>query len=138
MYNNYLLAISQCPLFYNIDFDEVLIMLECFNSTICVYSDNQTIVAVGEKIYDLGIVVSGKALGTKLFYTGEVIDMVTPLCDDKLSPLAIIACGPCTILFIDTCHIYSNCACMCPSHRIFLTNIIQILSSNLFLERSCH
>lgn len=135
MTDEQLLALKKCKLFQNMSMNDMVTMLECFTPNICYYKNGEIIVAEGEIIDDVGIILWGNVINSHLatlLTPGDILDFISPTSDTKKSLCQCTANGDCSILFISAEHFHTDCACMCPCHRSFLINGLKLLSNTLY------
>ena len=64
----YVSTLVKCPLFKNMEIQQLLSMLQCLNAKIQHYQKNQTIFKEGNPATHIGVVLSGQVQITKIDY----------------------------------------------------------------------
>lgn len=135
----YIEILKKCPLFAQINADDLLRMLECFGAKTAAFDKKYTIFAEGTPAKYLGIVLSGTVQVSQVDYFGNrsIISVVEPsqlfaesfACAELSSvPVTITANEPCEVMLIDCSHILHTCSNNCSFHRQIVFNLMKSLA----------
>lgn len=143
----YVSILVKCPLFKNMEIQQLLSMLQCLNAKIQHYQKNQTIFKEGNPATHIGVVLSGQVQITKIDYYGNR-SIVTTIdssqifgesfaCADVSSlPLTVMATCDTTILLIDAHRILTTCSNACAFHSQIIFNLMKIIAAkNIFYNQ---
>jgi CRP-like cAMP-binding protein len=140
-------ALSKCRLFKGIEEDEREIMLECIRPKVFSYSKNGMICIEGDSFTGIGIILSGKATIAKENSAGNrmIMEMLGPgdmfgemvaFSGNGVWPATVMAQSPLSVIFMPAKMILSQCRKLCPSHRMLLVNMLEVISKKaLMLNR---
>lgn len=132
--------LSRCPLFNNINEENLLVMLNCLGAKIIAFDKKYTIFADGHPAKSIGILLSGAAQITKVDYYGNrsILSGVEPgdifgedfACAEVSSlPVTTISTEPCEVMLIDCGHILHTCKNNCGFHQQLIFNLMKNLAT---------
>ena len=136
----YLKVLKKCPLFTEIEDDNLLKMLTCLGAKVELFDKKYTIFAEGTPAKFIGIVLSGSAQIIRIDYYGnrsilsnlgpsQVFAEAFACAETKSLPVDVIACEPCEIMLIDCSHILRTCTNNCGFHQQFIFNLMKDLAT---------
>lgn len=136
----YLEILKKCPLFSNIEEENLLRMLSCLGAKVEAFDKKYTIFSEGVPAKYIGIVLSGSAQIIQVDYYGNrsILSGIGPAelfaeafaCAEVNSlPVSVIADDPCEVMFIDCRHILHTCANGCGFHQQLIYNLMKDLAS---------
>lgn len=135
----YLDVLHKCPLFNNIQDENLIRMLGCLGARIEFFDKKYTIFTEGSPAKYIGIVLSGSAHIIQIDYYGNrsILSSVEPsqifseafACAelDEL-PVSIIANEPSEIMLIECSHILYTCTNSCGFHQQLIFNLMRDLA----------
>ncbi len=125
-------------IFDNIKDRELKQMMLCFKSQIKNFSIHEQLLHSSAKANQIGVILSGEADLIKYDYDGyrsiiehlEEQDIFGHLLLQPFNetPMEIIACTNCQVLFFDYAHLIKRCGHACPHHSMLVNNVLQIFS----------
>ena len=132
----YLNILKNCPLFYGIAEEKLLIMLNCLGAKVEFFDKKYTIISEGSPAKYIGIVLSGSAQAIKIDYfgnrsilsnieTGETFGEAFACAELEETPISVIANEPCEIMLINSNHILHTCSNNCGFHQQLIFNIMK-------------
>ena len=135
----YLEILKKCSLFYDIDDESLLRMLNCLGARVEFFDKKYTIFAEGTCAKYIGIVLSGAVHTIHFDYYGNrsIIDTVgkseifcdTFACAETDSiPVSIIADEPSEIMLVDCSYILHTCHNNCGHHQKLIYNLMKGLA----------
>lgn len=136
----YINILKKCPLFSEIDDQNLIKMLTCMEAKIKKYDKKESIVSEGAPAEDIGIVLSGNAQVTQTDYYGNrsIFNLIEPphtfneafACTKTNSlPVSINADEPCTVMFVNCDHILHTCSNNCSFHQQLIYNLMKDLAT---------
>lgn len=136
--------IKKCPLFAQIERENLFTMLTCLGAKVESFDKKYTILAEGTPAKYIGIVLSGSAQIIQIDFYGNrsILANIKPseifgeafACAGVPSlPVSIAASEPCVILLIDCNHILHTCTNSCSFHQQMIFNLMKILASKTIL-----
>ncbi len=143
----YIEAIKRCPLFEDIEEENLLAMLNCLGAKVAEFDKKYTIFAEGKPATYIGIVLSGSVQITKTdFYgnrsileisrTGEMFCEAFACAEVMSIPVSVVAAEPSEIMFINCSHILHTCHNNCGFHQKLIFNLMKSLArKNLVFHR---
>ena len=143
----YLEILKKCPLFFGIEKDMLLKMLNCLGATIEFFDKKYTVIAEGNRARHIGIVLSGSVQIIQVDYNGNrsLLNEVSPsetFCESfavaemDSVPVSIVASEPSYIMLIDCSHILSTCSNSCGFHHQLIYNLMKdIATKNIMLHQ---
>ena len=128
-----------CPLFYGIEDDKLLRMLECLGAKIESYDKKDTIMIEGGAPRCLGIILSGSAqIISEDYYgnrsilmkvsEGEIFAEDFACAEIDALPVSVIAEDKTTVMLIDCSHILHTCSNNCGFHQQLIYNLMKDLA----------
>lgn len=129
----------QCPLFADIDADELEGVLTCLNARIIEYRRNNIIINEGDTITKVYLVYEGECRIVRNDFLGNhsIIATLTAgdlfgesfaACSEHLSKVNIIAASDCQIISLDYNKIITTCPNSCKFHHTVIKNMLKILA----------
>lgn len=143
----YFEILSECPLFRQIDRDDLLKMLGCLGARVEAFDKKYTIFAEGTPARYVGVVLSGSVQISQIDYYGNrsILSVAGPsqvfaesfACAGLSSvPVTITANEPCEVMLIDCGHILHTCSNNCGFHRQLIFNLMKTLAEkNILFHR---
>ncbi len=136
----YLNVIKECPLFYGIEDEDLLRMLECLGAKRAVFDKKYTIMAEGIPAKYIGIMLSGSAQISRTDYYGNrsIVSNVEPAetfgesfacAEVKSMPITITANEQSEVMLIDSSHILHTCSNNCGFHQQLIFNLMKNLAT---------
>lgn len=135
----YLEILKKCPLFYNIEDEHLLRMLNCLGAKVVFFDKKYTVFREGDKIKHVGIVLSGSVQVVQIDFYGNrsILNSVEPsqvfgeafaCAEADFLPVSIIANEPSEIMLIDCSHIFHTCTNNCGFHQQLIFNLMKDLA----------
>lgn len=143
----YFEVLNKVALFYGMDGDELLSLLECLGAKVEAFDRNETVFMSGDVIYRFGIVLSGQVqVISEDFYgnrnilaamgAGEMIGESYACAESYELPVSVVATADSELLFIDFRRLASPCVNACAFHARLIRNMLNIVSvKNIALTR---
>lgn len=136
----YLEILKKCPLFEDIEEDNISKMLHCLNAKVDFFDKKYTILAEGKPSKYIGIVLSGSVQVEQVDYYGNrsILSIVEPsqlfaeafaCAGVEAVPVSVIANEPSEIMLIDCRHILHTCANNCAFHQKMIFNLMKDLAT---------
>lgn len=136
--------LKKCPLFNEIDEEDLCRMLVCLGAKVEVFDKKYTIFAEGAPAKYIGIVLSGSAQIVQVDFYGNrsILSSIGPsevfaeafACAEVNSlPVTVIANEPSEIMFIDCNHILHTCTNNCGFHQQLIFNLMKDLATKTIL-----
>lgn len=148
---NYLPCLKASALFSGISEKDIEQMLVCFNAAIRSYSAGQTILSAGDRINQMGIILSGKVYmesnditGNKSIIrelvVGEILGELYALSKDGQLTFNAVAHEEAEVLFIDADKVMTPCEKVCARHLTTIKNLlVELAGKACSLDRKlCH
>ena len=140
----YYTILQACPLFKGINQSDIQSILGCLNACVKKYSKNQPIWTAGDKIYQVGIVLSGSVSVESEDYWGNrtIISKLSPgdlfgeafsCAETEHLPINVISLNNTEIMFLEYNKIITGCPTTCTFHMSLIHNMIKILSQKNIL-----
>ena len=140
----YLQILKKCPLFDNIEDENLITMLGCLGAKVESFDKKYTIFAEGYPAKYIGIVLSGSAQIVQVDYYGnrnilsnitssEVFAEAFACAEMDMIPVAVIANEPCEVMLIDCSHILHTCANNCGFHQQLIFNLMKDLAKKTIM-----
>lgn len=131
--------IRKCPLFDEIEDENLLGMLSCLGARIVAFEKKQTIVSEGDPAKYVGVLLSGRAKIVHIDYMGNrsIVSEIKPYetfgeafaySEAKIIPVDIIADELCEVMFIDCIRITQPCCNSCDFHKQIIYNLMRALA----------
>lgn len=135
----YLEILRRCPLFKQIEDENLLTMLTCLGARIESFDKKYTIFAEGKPAKHIGIVLSGSVQVIRIDYygnrsiltevgAGEVFSEAFACAEVESTPVSVIANEPCEIMLLDCSHILHTCQNNCGFHQQLIFNLMKALA----------
>lgn len=135
----YLDILRKCPLFNEIDDDNLVKMLDCLGAKILHFEKRFTVFSEGSEAKYIGIVLVGSVQSELIDYEGNRTilsnaDVSKVFAEDyacaEISsiPVSIIASEPSEIMLIDCSHILHMCSNNCGFHQRLIYNLMKELA----------
>jgi len=132
-------VITQCPLFAGIEESDLKALLACISSRRQTYKKGGCIFRVGERVANIGIVLSGRVLIQKVDFWGNrtiLSEIAAPdmfaeafSCagESKLS-FTVMATEATEVMFLDYGRIVTSCTSVCGFHTRLIQNMLRIVA----------
>ena len=135
----YLETIKKCPLFHDIQEEDLLRMLTCLEARVAEFDKKYTVFAEGSRAKYIGIMLSGSAQVQQIDYFGnrsilaevkapEVFAEAFACAESPSLPVSVIANEPSVIMLIDASHILHTCENHCGFHQQLIYNLMKDLA----------
>ncbi len=135
----YLEILKKCPLFNNVDDENLIPMLSCLGAKVENFDKKYTIMAEGSPAKHIGIVLSGSAQITQVDFFGNrsIVASVEPsemfseafaCAQTRAIPVNVTANEPSEIMLIDCSHILHTCSNNCGFHQQLIYNLMKSLA----------
>lgn len=135
----YLKILKKCPLFANIEDEDLLRMLKCLDAKTGSFDKKYTVFAEGSPAKYIGVVLSGSVQVIQVDYygnrsilsvmrEGEVFAEAFACAELREIPVSVIADEPSEIMFIDSSHILHTCHNNCGFHQQLIFNLMKDLA----------
>lgn len=126
-------VLANSPLFEGIPGQEIPSILSCLSAAYRSFEAGETILWEGDRVCDIGILLSGSARSLKtdrngrqvivtLLAPGSYIGVLLAASKDRKSPLSVQVQEPAKALFIPIRHLLSQSECPC--HAVLLENLL--------------
>lgn len=136
----YLNVLRRCPLFYGIEQDDLLKMLDCLGAKTAAFEKKYTIFAQGKPVRHIGIMLAGSAqvvlvdfYGNRSIISGispsEVFGEAFACAQEQSLPQEIIASEDCEVMLLDSRHILHTCSNSCGFHHQLIFNLMKDLAT---------
>jgi len=140
----FLPVLKKCPLFANIEENDLLRMLTCLGARVISFDKKYTVFAEGSPARYLGIVLSGSVQVMRVDYFGNrsILAQIEPphlfgeafACAETASlPVTVIANEPSDVMLIDCSHILHTCQNNCGFHGQLIYNLMRDLAEKTIL-----
>lgn len=143
----YFEILRKCPLFHQIEDENLIAMLGCLRAKVESFDKKYTIFAEGTQAKYIGIVLSGSAQVVQVDYYGNrsILSGVEPselfgeafACAEVRSvPVSVIANEPCEVMLIDCNRILHTCSNNCGFHQQLIFNLMKNLATkNILIQQ---
>lgn len=136
-------VLTKCPLFKNIKVDEYNVLLSCINSNTKSFRSGEYIFLSGDKINNLGIILSGSVEVIKENPAGSkhIMDFLGIsnifaegiVCTaERIAPVTVRAKENTVVLFVPFERIAKTCSTSCSFHVQLIENMMMILGEKNF------
>lgn len=136
----YLEVLQKSSLFNGVEKQNLLAMLDCLGATVKKYDKHETILAEGEDVKYIGIVLAGSAQIEQTDFWGnrsivtkvvssELFGESFACADVKKMPVNVIATEATEIMFIDCLRITHSCSNACVFHQQIIYNLIKVVAT---------
>ncbi|MBQ8209966.1 MAG: Crp/Fnr family transcriptional regulator [Clostridia bacterium] len=140
----YLEILKKCPLFSQIEDENLLTMLKCLDAKVEFFDKKYTIIAEGNPAKHIGIMLSGSAQITQSDFYGNrtILTTVEPsqvfaeafaCAQVQTVPVAVTANEPCEVMLIDCANILHTCNNNCSFHQQLIFNLMRNLAAKTIL-----
>ena len=140
----YLEILKKCPLFFEIEENDLLRMLHCLGARVEFFDKKYTVFAEGSTARDIGVLLAGAAQLVQFDYygnrsilsgisTGEVFAEAFACAEVRSLPVTVIASEPSEIMLIDCSHILHTCENNCGFHQKLIFNLMRDLAEKTIL-----
>ena len=135
----YLKILKKCPLFENIEDENLLRMLTCLGARVDFFDKKYTVFAEGSSARHIGIVLSGSVQTVQIDYNGnrsilalteagELFAEEFACAETRELPISVIADEPSEIMLIECSHILHTCHNSCGFHQQLIFNLMKGLA----------
>ncbi|GMO42116.1 MAG: Crp/Fnr family transcriptional regulator [Termitinemataceae bacterium] len=135
----YLPILKHCPLFYAIEEQDILGLLDCLKASNKEYDKDDLIYCAGDEISSVGIVLTGAIHIENDDYWGNrtIISRISPgemfgesfsFTEDRELSVSITTAEPTKIILIDYMKIIRVCSSSCKFHTRLIQNILKNLA----------
>ena len=143
----YLPILQKSPLFFGVEKDDILPVLECLDGTLRICPKGSIVFAEGDRPTHLGVVLEGEVRITRTDYYGnrsivaavkasQVFGETFACAEVKSLPVDIMAAADSILLMIDVRRIISTCCNACTFHNRIIYNLMkQTAAKNLMFHR---
>lgn len=145
--NKHLYILQNCPLFQNIEKENLNGLLHCLQATPIKVAKNQYILSEGTPAKYVGILLSGNARIEQEDYYGNrsIVANIAPgeLFGESFAcaglnalPVNVIATQDCEIVLLDCMRLMTTCSNACEFHNTIIFNMLKIMATkNLSFHR---
>lgn len=131
--------LQSCPLFAGVEAQEIDSMLVCLQAQTKVFEKNANVLAMGERLRHVGVVLSGGAFveksdcwGNRSILTkveaGDMFGEAICCAEVTDSQIDVTASEKSEIMFIDYKKIITTCSSACVFHSRLIANMLKILA----------
>ena len=143
----YLPILQKSPLFFGVEKDDILPMLECLDGTLRICPKGSIVFAEGDRPTHLGVVLEAEVRITRTDYYGnrsivaavkasQVFGETFACAEVQSLPVDIMAAADSILLMIDVRRIISTCCNACTFHNRIIYNLMkQTAAKNLMFHR---
>lgn len=135
----YMEIIKECPLFYDIEEENLLRMLTCLGARVVEFDKKYTVFAEGNPARYIGVVLSGSVQIMQMDYYGNrsilgnvgvkgVFGEAFACAEVESVPTTVVANEKSEIMLIDCGHILHTCTNNCEFHRRLIYNLVKNLA----------
>jgi CRP-like cAMP-binding protein len=144
---DYEIILRRCPLFRDIDDENLIPMLSCLGAEKKSYSKNEIIFAEGSRTERFGILLSGEAHIVRVDYYGnrslvgrvgksELVGETFACAEVEALPVDVVASEDCEIILIDVRRVTQTCCNACDFHNRIIYNLMKIVAAkNIMFHR---
>ena len=136
----YFEVLRKCPLFHNIEDEELMHILTCLGAHARHFDKKYTIVEEGNIAKQIGIMLSGSAQITRVDYCGNrsILGEITEsdlFCEDFACaevgaiPVSVVANEKSDVLLVNSDHILHTCEKNCAFHQQMIFNLMKDLAT---------
>ncbi len=140
----YFEILRKCPLFEQIEDENLINMLSCLNAKVVAFDKKYTILTEGSSAKYIGILLSGSAQIIQIDFYGNrsILSNIKPsqmfgeafaCAETKSIPVTVTANEPCEVMFIDCSCILHTCNNNCSFHRQLIFNLMKDLAVKTLL-----
>jgi CRP-like cAMP-binding protein len=135
----YINILKKCPLFENIEEENLLRMLVCLGARVEYFDKKYTVFSEGSPAKYLGIVLSGSVQTVQMDFDGnrsilgemratEVFAEAFACAEVQSLPVSVIVNEPGEIMLIDCSHVLHTCSNHCGFHQQLIYNLMKDLA----------
>ena len=135
----YLEILKKCPLFYDIEDENLIKMLTCLGAKTDFFDKKYTVFAEGTPAKYVGVVLSGSVQVVQIDYYGnrsilseigasQVFGEAFACAETEMLPVSVVANEPSEIMLIDCSHILHTCSNNCGFHQQLIFNLMKDLA----------
>lgn len=128
-------TLEKTSLFTGIEPDDIEAILGCLDTRLTEYCKNEMVLREGDKISDIGIVLSGHGRSIKediagktvivtLLGKGSLIGVLLAASRERKSPVSVQAIDRLSVLFTSFDSMLRKCTKACPKHDRLLRNVL--------------
>lgn len=140
-------VLRKCPLFDEIDEENLNALLRCLDVKVVKCRKKDTILADGAPAVNMGIMLNGAAQVSQIDYNGNrhIISGIEPsemfaeafaCAEISAMPVDIIANQECEVMLIDSERVMHSCSKACGFHRQMIFNLMKNLAAkNVFFHQ---
>lgn len=136
--------LRKCPLFSQIEDENLITMLGCLDAKVESFDKKYTILAEGNPAKFIGIILSGSAQIIRIDYYGNrsILSEIRPsevfgeafACAETPSlPITVVANEPCEVMLIDSNRILHTCSNHCGFHQQLIFNLMKDLAKKTIM-----
>ena len=140
----YLEILKKCPLFFGIEDEKLLTMLNCLGAKVVSFDKKYTVLAEGTPAKYIGVVLTGSVQILHIDYYGnrsilgnvgpsEVFNEAFACAETKAIPVTVVANEPSEIMLIDCSHILHTCQNNCGFHQQLIFNLMKDLAGKTIM-----
>ncbi len=140
----YFEVLRKCPLFHQIEDENLLSILRCLGAKIASFDKRHTIIAEGNPAKYIGIVLSGSAQIVQVDYygnrtilssieTSQVFAEAFACAEVHSIPVSIIANEPSEVMLIECSKILHVCSNYCGFHQQLILNLMRDLAKKTLM-----
>ncbi|GHT78310.1 cyclic nucleotide-binding protein [Actinomycetota bacterium] len=134
-------TLQNCPLFLDIDKQDILPLLDCLKSVQKTHKKNSFVFRAGDKATTVGIVLKGNVhvmqedfWGNRTILanieSGGVFAEAFSCSQTNTLPISVIAASAAEVLLLDYQRIITSCSSACAFHTKLIKNMLKILAGN--------
>lgn len=143
----YLEILKKCPLFSDIDDDNILAVLGCLGAKIIKAQKDEVIFRENEPVKSFGIVLFGKVQLMRIDYYGnrsivsnvqssQLFAEAFACAESKSMPVSAVCAEESTIMLIECKKITTTCSGCCSFHSQLISNLLKVVArKNLLLNQ---
>ena len=135
----YLEILKKCPLFFGIEDEKLLLMLNCLGARVVSFDKKYTIFAEGTPAKYVGVLLSGSAQIIQIDFYGNrsILSEISPsevfaeafaCAEVGTIPVTVIANESCEVMLINSDHILHTCSNNCDFHQQLIFNLMKDLA----------
>ena len=135
----YLKILKNCPLFFDIEEDSLLTMLNCLGARVEKFDKKYTVMAEGSPARYVGIVLLGEMQISQTDYYGNRSLLATvgesqmfaaefACAEEQAMPVSVTATEASEVMLIDCSHILHTCHNNCGFHQKLIFNLMKDLA----------
>ena len=137
---NFYPVLEKCPLFLQVEEENLLRMLTCLGARVENFDKKYTIIAEGNPARYIGVVLTGSVQMVRIDYygnrsilaemgVGEIFGEAFACAEVPSVPVTVIANEPCTIMLLECSHILHTCHNNCGFHQQLIFNLMKELAT---------